>query len=98
MPQFRTLVTELAIEVDKDPELKKLSLGGYARTHKEMDNDLMATAAKAGFKWLSIGVESGTPKILELIEKRQNSTTSFSNLLYVQSSRCLFNTNPAIIS
>ena len=71
MPQFRKLVTELAIEVDKDPELRKLSLGGYARTHKEMDNDLMATAAKAGFKWLSIGVESGTPKILELIEKRQ---------------------------
>ena len=36
-----------------------------------MNNDLMKVAAKAGFKWLSIGVESGTPKILEVIEKRQ---------------------------
>ncbi|MBC8421806.1 MAG: B12-binding domain-containing radical SAM protein [Pelagibacteraceae bacterium] len=71
MPQFKILVKELAKEVDKDPKLKQLSLGGYARTHKDMTDSLMKTAAKAGFKWLSIGVESGTPKILEIIEKRQ---------------------------
>jgi radical SAM superfamily enzyme YgiQ (UPF0313 family) len=71
MPQFKILVNELAEEVVKDPKLKELSLGGYARTHKEMDSKLMRKAAKAGFKWLSIGVESGTPKILEVIEKRQ---------------------------
>ena len=71
MPQFKVFVNEMAKEVEKDPRLKDLSFGGYARTHKEMDDDLMKVAAKAGFKWLSIGVESGTPKILEVIEKRQ---------------------------
>ena len=71
MPQFKILVNELCEEVDKNPKLKELSLGGYARTHDKMDMALMKKAAKAGFKWLSIGVESGTPKILEVIEKRQ---------------------------
>ena len=71
MPQFKIFVNEMAKEVEKDPRLKDLSFGGYARTHKQMDDDLMKVAAKAGFKWLSIGVESGTPKILEVIEKRQ---------------------------
>jgi len=71
MPQFKVFVNEMAKEVEKDPRLKDLSFGGYARTHKQMNNDLMKKAAKAGFKWLSIGVESGTPKILEVIEKRQ---------------------------
>ena len=71
MPQFKILIDELCDEVDKNPKLKELSLGGYARTHKDMDMELMTKAAKAGFKWLSIGVESGTPKILEVIEKRQ---------------------------
>ncbi|MBT4207766.1 hypothetical protein HOE22_05420, partial [Candidatus Woesearchaeota archaeon] len=59
MPQFKILVDELCDEVDKNPKLKELSLGGYARTHEEMDDKLMKKAAKAGFKWLSIGVESG---------------------------------------
>ncbi len=71
MREFTILVDELCEAVDKNPKLKELSLGGYARTHNKMDMALMKKAAKAGFKWLSIGVESGTPKILEVIEKRQ---------------------------
>jgi len=71
MPQFKILVDELCDAQEEYPKLKELSLGGYARTHPDMDDKLMKKAAKAGFKWFSIGVESGTPKVLELIEKQQ---------------------------
>jgi hypothetical protein len=70
MVQFKKLIETLSNLIENGT-IKSLNMGGYARTHKDMDDKLMKKAAKAGFTWFSIGVESGTPKILEIIEKRQ---------------------------
>jgi radical SAM superfamily enzyme YgiQ (UPF0313 family) len=45
--------------------------GGYGRTSKKMTDKLMKKAKSSGMNWLEVGVESGVPKILGLMEKGQ---------------------------
>lgn len=49
----------------------KINWGGYGRTSKKMDDDLMKRAKSSGMSWLEVGVENGVPKILGLMEKGQ---------------------------
>jgi len=76
MPEFIKLVEK--VNHSKDLNVK---FGGYARTHKMMTPEVCKAAGEAGFDWLSFGVESGTPKLLELMEKRQSVEVA-ENTLY----------------
>jgi len=68
------------VEMINSTDSLNVSFGGYARTHKKMTPELCKEAGKAGFTWLSFGVESGTPKLLELMEKRQKVEVSETTL------------------
>lgn len=67
---FRRLVEALNEEIVQG-RLPKLSISGYSRVHSDMDDDFMVMAGNVGYNNLSIGIETGSPKILELIEKGQ---------------------------
>jgi len=46
----------------------KIQIAGYSRVNY-MNEDRAQRASESGFRWLDFGVESGTPKVLALMEK-----------------------------
>ena len=60
--------------VDKlDKENMNLSWGGYFRTHKKMDSELLKKAVGCGLNMMRVGTENGVNKILALMEKGQTA-------------------------
>lgn len=62
----------------KDLNMKKSKwlqcyLGGYFRTHKKMDSNLLKKAVSVGLDYMNVGTENGTNKILALMEKGQTA-------------------------
>jgi len=77
----------------KEKEMPKVNWGGYFRTHKKMNYELLKKAKKSGLYYLNIGVESGVSKILSLMEKNQTPDLVRSTLKACSDNHIKFDAN-----
>jgi radical SAM superfamily enzyme YgiQ (UPF0313 family) len=77
----------------KEKEIPKVNWGGYFRTHKKMNYELLKKAKESGLYYLNIGVESGVSKILSLMEKNQTPDLVRSTLEACSDNHIKFDAN-----
>ena len=88
MSRFEDFVNVLSEE-----NINDIKWGGYFRIHKKLNNKLLKKAVKSGLDYMNVGMENGVPKILNLMEKRQETETISMFLKSAYKNNVHFNAN-----
>ena len=88
MSRFEDFVNVLSEE-----KIDKIKWGGYFRIHKKLNHRLLKKAVKSGLDYMNVGMENGVPKILNLMEKRQETETISMFLKSAYKNSVHFNAN-----
>ena len=91
MSQFTKFVDRL--EYEKNHNDFNITWGGYFRTHKKLDGELLEKAVYTGLDYMNVGTENGTNKILALMEKGQTSDDVSHFLKSAHQAKAMFNAN-----
>jgi radical SAM superfamily enzyme YgiQ (UPF0313 family) len=88
MSRFEDFVNVLSEE-----KIDKIKWGGYFRIHKKLNDSLLKKAVKSGLDYMNVGMENGVPKILNLMEKRQETEAISMFLKSAYKNNVHFNAN-----
>jgi radical SAM superfamily enzyme YgiQ (UPF0313 family) len=91
MSKFSKFIERL--EYEKNQNDFNVTWGGYFRTHKKMDSNLLKKAVSVGLDYMNVGTENGTNKILALMEKGQTAEDVSFFLKSAYEAKAFFNAN-----